>query len=394
MAGRRFVKKLDLGPTGNKIFLGLLYKGSGGSTVMLRNFGTFDQVVGLGVTGGRSLEVVDSFGNVDKVPVRGGRARLVVPIMPIYARLKTGQRIVPPKIDFGKNIAKQARYTYSGQTKSNPAILTDGQFQTADLHQTPWGKPWRGKYPGKVFNESPQTLDITFGGRREIGGLIIFGIPSANQFSTLLDYDLQYHDGKSWVTIEEVRTRCPPSDAVKSYHSNAMTWYVGQNFFVHRFKKPIKTSRLRLVVRRITRGCFIDMIMEKVAWKASSEELELREIEVYGPVKSDFVLRQATDADRDVRRGTQPDAPEQAPEKDAGRLRRTKARTRAPRDTPAPEPAAPLPTGPAAKLYNEAETAFVNGDLDEARRLFEKVVQEHPKDEYAEKAKTYLELIE
>ena len=163
MAGRRFVKKLDLGPTGNKIFLGLLYKGSGGSTVMLRNFGTFDQVVGLGVTGGRSLEVVDSFGNVDKVPVRGGRARLVVPIMPIYARLKTGQRIVPPKIDFGKNIAKQARYTYSGQTKSNPAILTDGQFQTADLHQTPWGKPWRGKYPGKVFNESPQTLDITFG---------------------------------------------------------------------------------------------------------------------------------------------------------------------------------------------------------------------------------------
>jgi hypothetical protein len=314
--------------------------------------------------------------------------------MPIYLRLSGGQRIVPPKIDFGKNIAKQATFTYSGQTRSNPAILTDGLFQTADLNQTPWGQPWRGSYPGKVFNQSPQTLDIAFGGRREIGGLLIFGIPSANQFSTLLDYDLQYHDGKGWATIEEVRTHCPPSDAVVTYLSKAMTWYLGQNFFVHRFEKPVKTSKLRLVVRRITRGCFIDMIMEKEAWKASSEELELREIEVYGPVSSDFVLRAATEADRlPTRPGAPEEAPEQEPEEDAGRLQRSRAKKRAPPATPAAEPAPPPTTGPAARLYNEAETAFINGDLEEAKRLFEKVMKEHPKDEWAEKAKTYLELL-
>jgi hypothetical protein len=112
IAKRRFVKRLDFGPAGNKMFLGLSYKGPGGSTVMLRNFGTLDLVVEVGVTGGGSLEVVDSFGNVAKVPVRGGNASLVVPIMPIYLRLSGGQRIVPPKIDFGKNIAKQATFTY------------------------------------------------------------------------------------------------------------------------------------------------------------------------------------------------------------------------------------------------------------------------------------------
>ena len=39
IVGRKFIKKLDLGPTGNKVFLGLEWEGADGTTVMLRNYG-------------------------------------------------------------------------------------------------------------------------------------------------------------------------------------------------------------------------------------------------------------------------------------------------------------------------------------------------------------------
>ena len=50
--GRPFNAKLDLGPTGNKMFLALLYKGADGSTLSFRNLGTLDTPLELSVTGG------------------------------------------------------------------------------------------------------------------------------------------------------------------------------------------------------------------------------------------------------------------------------------------------------------------------------------------------------
>ena len=47
-----------------------------------------------------------------------------------------------------------------------------------------------------------------------------------------------------------------------------------------------------------------------------------------------------------------------------------------------------------AKLYQEAETAFIDGDVDNAKARFEKIVRDHPESEYAGKAKEYLEIIE
>ena len=47
-----------------------------------------------------------------------------------------------------------------------------------------------------------------------------------------------------------------------------------------------------------------------------------------------------------------------------------------------------------AKLYQEAETAFIDGDVDNAKALFEKIVEEHPDSPFAPKAKEYLEILE
>ncbi|MGB2613636.1 MAG: hypothetical protein WBE06_02870 [Phycisphaerae bacterium] len=292
--GRKFVGKVDFGPTGNKIFLGLRYQGDDGSTITLRNLGCLDLPLEVGVTGGESLEVVDSFGNTEAVPVNGGKATVTVSQVPCYLRLAQGQNVTIRPWNFGQNIAAQAKFTYSGGTTSDPKILTDGLFQGSNT-DLPFGDHWHGTYAGKVFNEKPETFEIAFSRPRTIEKVIFYGVRADNPFCAILDYDLQYFDSGTWKTIEEVRTPCPPSDVVQTYLCNTIMWYLDNNFFVHQFKTPVKTNKLRMVVRRITLGCITDMIVSaninagKPAnqwWHASGGELEFREIEIYGPAAS------------------------------------------------------------------------------------------------------------
>jgi len=278
--GRKFVHKLDFGPSGNKIFLGLLYQGADGSTVTLRNYGALDQKMTLDVSGGDAIEVVDTFGNSEKAPVAGGKAAVTVSQWPIYLRLAPGQKVTVPKMDFGRNIARQAKFTWSAASKSDPKLLADGVFQIAH-GASPWGSPWAGTYAGKKFNEKTETLEMAFDGPRTVGQMLVFSIPADNPHCALLDYDLQYWNGSAWVTIEEARTPCPPSDPVATHESIASTWYLDNQMFVHQFK-PVTTAKLRMLVRRISRGCFIDTITEDtVNWRPATNALELREIEIY-----------------------------------------------------------------------------------------------------------------
>ncbi|MCY2995595.1 MAG: hypothetical protein NTY19_48255 [Planctomycetota bacterium] len=58
---------------------------------------------------GGDVEVLDSFGNRRGVPVRNGKAALQVPPLPVYLRLAKGQRVSPVSVDFGRNLAPDAR---------------------------------------------------------------------------------------------------------------------------------------------------------------------------------------------------------------------------------------------------------------------------------------------
>ena len=291
---RRFEEKIDLGPTGNKIFLALRYQGSAGTNITLRNLGCLDLPLEVKVSSGSTLTVVDAFGNARAVPVKHGKASVLVSQWPCYLQPASDQQVSFTPWNFGQNIASEATFEYSGGTQSPSKILTDGLFQGNYTTAAPWGPDWRGTYSGRVFNETPQTLDISFGQQHTIEKLLIYSAHADNSYSTLLDYDLQYHGNSGWVTIDKVRTPCPPSDIVNSFAMDRkmVMWYQDNNFFVHQFEKPINTDKLRLVVRRITRGCVSDMIAEDALnvwasrpandrWTASSAWLQLREIEIY-----------------------------------------------------------------------------------------------------------------
>jgi hypothetical protein len=205
--GRRFKREVDFGPTGNKALLGMPYEGEDGATLMLRNYGCLDMPLELKATG-NELEMVDSFGNVEKVAVRNGKARVTAGILPVYLLLEKGQQFTPPNIDFGRNMAKEATFKYSGPDPTDYKVLTDGLFQATDLLESPWGMPWQGGYAGKVFDEKPETLDMTFPEPCEIGGVAIYGVRASNPYCALLDYDLEYRRDGQWVTLEQVRTPC------------------------------------------------------------------------------------------------------------------------------------------------------------------------------------------
>jgi hypothetical protein len=125
---------------------------------------------------------------------------------------------------------------------------------------------------------------MAFDKPRAVSNVLIFSTRADNPHCALLDYDLEYHDGRDWVTIEKVRTPCPASDLVHTQDAQTNTWYNDYNFFVHRFR-PVKTDRLRIVAHRSTFGFMPDEAATRGAgWKAnSSMNLALREIEIYGP---------------------------------------------------------------------------------------------------------------
>jgi len=276
--GRKFAGALDFGPNGNRIFLALRYVGTDGSTILLRQYGAAaDPQLELGAKGGTTLEVVDSFGNSQALPIRQGKVTLTVPLLPIYLRLAKGQEIVPPRLDFGRNYAAEASFSYSGRTKSDMGILTNGLLEVTHA-DNPWGPYWAGD-----LANAPQMLDMTFPVARTVDRVMVYSMRADNPHCYLLDFDLQCHDGKQWVTLEEVRTPCPPSDLVRTADSKANTWYMDQNLALVEFP-PITTNRLRLVARRSTLGFHPDAIaVQATGWQAGPPTLALREMEVYGP---------------------------------------------------------------------------------------------------------------
>lgn len=285
IVGRKYSGKLDFGPTGNKLFQGLRYVGADGSTITLRNYGVNDQTLDVTVTGAKSLNVYDAFGNKTVVPVENGKAKLTITQMPIYLRLNPGQSVTVPKLDFGRNIAGQADYTYSATSKGTKAFITNKIFEV--FHA--------GNPNGDIGNPAvfvgdaailPQTFDITFAQPREVNKIVLYSLRADNAYCALLDYDLQYRKDGQWVTLRQMRAACPPTNRVKSSLCIADTWYLDDNISVCEFD-AVTTDALRVVVLRTTFGFGADADAAaaiKETWGGDARaQLMLREVEIYGP---------------------------------------------------------------------------------------------------------------
>lgn len=285
--GRRYAGTLDLGPHGNRLFLGLRYESADGDTLVLRNLGLPQpEMMELGVSAGNAVEVVDAFGNRASVPVKNGKIRVAVPQMPIYLRLARDQNITAPVYDFGRNLAPRATFVYSGQTDRDYARLNNGIIETTHSGHPEGGTDGKKLWVGRVATDDkgravPESLDIVFDSPRTVDTLFLQATRPDNAFTALLDYDLQYRANGKWADLAQVRSACPPSDLVETVQSTANSWILDDNLHLNRFK-PVTADALRLVVKRTTHGFFPDAVGRPLD-KLMPQALMLREVEVFGP---------------------------------------------------------------------------------------------------------------
>ncbi len=282
--GRRYAGQLDFGTPGNACFLGVRYAGKDGETISLRNLGTRDTPVRFGVDGPHTLDVVDAWGNASKVPVDAGRAALILRQLPIYVRLPAGATLTPERLDFGRNLASGASFTYSTKFAGELAWLNNGILETYHAGNpngdTNGKRIWQGELPGGP-RAHPQTLEIQFAEPQRMDKVVLHSIRPDNAFCSLLAYDLDAFDGKVWKTLEKVEHTMPASEEARTADATHAMWIDDTNFYLHRFE-PITTTKLRLIVRDTSHGFVADEHTR--AWgNVIPQKLMLREVEIYGP---------------------------------------------------------------------------------------------------------------
>jgi hypothetical protein len=283
--GRSYAGKLDFGPTGDTFLMGLHYAGPTGQTVVLRNLGSRPLPVDFEVPTADTVELVDAWGNSRSVKAEASRLQLAVTQLPTYVLLKPGQELVAPKLDFGLNIAAQAKWDYSAKVeKGDFALLTNGIYET--YHDgdpnggTDGAKIWTGDLPPSADGTiPPQILTATFDTPRKFDKIIVRGVRADNGFCALLDYDLEYLDGQNWKLLEAVRNAMPASEPVSTADAKFAIWMDDTNLYVHTFA-PVEGQAVRLRALRVSHGFVPDDLAS--AWgKQIPCKLMLREVEIY-----------------------------------------------------------------------------------------------------------------
>lgn len=286
--GRTFAGTVDFGPTGNTLLLGARYGTADGQTIALRNLGSPPMPLEFGIRGGsETVQVMDAWGNTDNAPVREGKVKLWIGQLPAYLLLGPGQRLTPPRLDFGTNVAAKARWEYSAKLeKGEDALLANGVYET--FHNanpngdTNGAKIWTGELPldaaGAIV---PQALVASFEAPQAVDKVIVRGVRADNTFCALLEYDLDGFDGQAWRPIERVRNAMPPSEPARTADARAATWMDDTNLYVHRFA-PLTVQKLRITVRRVSYG-FVPDDRTQARGKAIPPKFMLREVEIFAP---------------------------------------------------------------------------------------------------------------
>ena len=310
--GREYLGKIDFGPNGDKFLFGLRYgpKNGDGGLIVIRNLGALQGPLELKISG--NPEIIDAWGNVSAL----ANGTLAVGQMPTYLRVAAGASVGFPKWDWGRNFAKEAKFTYSAES-SNPAaperkdkagtealeatpedavlnpnnllpqLLTSDPMQllTNGLLETHHGgDPLGGTGSSPRFNGElpsfPQNLDITFPNARPISRIAVFSEQGDNGFCALLDYDVQAMVKGAWKTVAQVRDPIPASTPAEAFNTTTLTWMLDPNRSFVAFDAPVTTDKLRLVIRRVSYGFAPDDGVR--GWsQIIKPQLMLKEIEIY-----------------------------------------------------------------------------------------------------------------
>ena len=282
--GKTYSGELDFGPTGGKMFMGLKFTGADEDLYIVRNLGFADTAHPFTVRGARAVTVMDWAGNTVRAPLSRGTLNVTLTQMPTYIRVPKGGTVEPQKLDFGKNIAGAATFTFNGAADvKDIASLNNGIIEVIHAGH-PHGGTDQPPFLRQTATNFPQTIGFEFPSPQAVSKMLILGVRPDNAFCGLLDFDVQYFNtsSKKWVTAKAIRTRHPTSEFATSSYSSVYSWHEDTHGFAVHFDRPIKAAQFRLVILRTTRGLLAD---DPVALKGFGGPFDagihLREIEIY-----------------------------------------------------------------------------------------------------------------
>ena len=286
--GTNFQSAYTLGALGNKLYVGSLFGGPGKQVAAFQSSGRTDGSLTLNVTGGSSLHIVSAFGVASDLPVTAGQAVLPVPEIPVYVELAPGQTIQPVPVDYGTDLALTpgtvATTSGSGLSPLNasypndPSKIINGTLENWYYNQGNGDHPWMGNdvsLPGWVQITLPKPMTISH-------AVVYAGVPWQND-SSLLDYELQYDQNGTWVTLSHP---VEPTNVVDFFtptvFCTADSFYSDRDVFVHDFA-PVTTQKIRLLAHNTTYGGAPASDIVTAGGQPGPHQMTLREIELYGP---------------------------------------------------------------------------------------------------------------
>jgi hypothetical protein len=195
--GKTYSSALDFGTPGNNIFLGNVYTGAAGSTVVLMATSYMENAsITLTVTGTSSVTVVDGWGNSTLTALSQGRVTIPMTEVPMYVELPVGAQAGVYRInDWAPGLG--GGFSSAGTTKeidgvSYPVIANDA-FMTNYGAGT-------GIAPA-TYATMPSVSRVLFPTSRTVERVIVWAGPSWQTSGTLITFDVQTTtDGTNWTT--------------------------------------------------------------------------------------------------------------------------------------------------------------------------------------------------
>ena len=285
--GTTFEKRLDFGKNGNVLFIGSVFKGKDKRVAAIMNAGCGEMPVTLKVVGGlRPLKVVSAFGEESTLAVSSGKARLVVPDLPVYVQLGPGQTVDVEPIDWGRNLLlsadKQVKTSGTGAHPADASIPNDigkifnGFYENWYWAQSKDAQPWMDD-----TKEFPAWIEIALPKPAAISRVAVFGCVPWQWQGTLVDHEVQIDQNGQWVTVgrisEPLRTFgvfSPPT------RTTVDTFFSDRSIFVHEFSK-VTTSKIRVFVHNTTFGGGASQLVVEAGGQTGPHHVMLREIEAY-----------------------------------------------------------------------------------------------------------------
>lgn len=255
-------QRLRFGPVGDRIFLGSLYSGSAGKTVVLMSESYMpNSTITLyltGVTG--TVTVVDAWGNTSSQTISNGYVTIPVTEIPTYVRLPVGATVSVYSCNDWPPISKGQGYSVALNTRSTltdlpVSELTDNGFMTYYASQFPRGEGKIGSYA-----TLPNTATLMFENAAKVDRVVIFNGPAWQSLSCLLDFDVQTTiNGTTWVTQNTVDNTADATTFLHGANSTNTgtqleTFWKEQYIFDVKFPASMIVKGVRLYVRATSYG--------------------------------------------------------------------------------------------------------------------------------------------